>query len=344
MVQDMFDVSITADTAHYICTEYFGYSTYLAKPKEKARAEVKEKDIDDYYDELKTVLNGVNGRFIINIDETGVCEYVDTQPYLVVTPKDFTSHVSIPVDRSEKRCTGVVAIAPDGNNPKPMIIVNRKTYDSEINFEYPSDGYSIEFQSKSFMTKRLFKKYLKEIILPYFAEKRQIFQYDGKAVIIMDNLKAHEIAVYELQEELQRANIAIQWLVPHSSDQCQMLDVGIFCFQKRKYSHFKPDNRYQKQTRQIIKLLESICESTTKRKCFLAFKQCGIFCDTTSTEYTPIVNVGLARSVRHYQQGYIQSLQETSEKQKEAMQNKFEIETIVKSSTRIKLTKDLEVE
>lgn len=194
------------------------------------------------------------------------------------------------------------------------------------------------------MTKRLFKKYLKEIILPYFAEKRKIFHYDGKVVIIMDNLKAHEIAVYELQEELQRANIAIQWLVPHSSDQCQMLDVGIFCFQKRKYSHFKPDNRYQKQTSQIIKLLESICESTTKRKCFLAFKQCGIFCDTTSTEYTPIVNVGLARSVRHYQQGYIQSLQETSEKQKEAMQNKFEIETIVKSSTRIKLTKDLEVE
>ena len=46
MVQDLFDVSITADTAHYICTEYFGYSTYLAKPKEKARAEVKEKDID----------------------------------------------------------------------------------------------------------------------------------------------------------------------------------------------------------------------------------------------------------------------------------------------------------
>lgn len=299
IVEDLFDVCISSDTARYVCKEYFGYTTCLAKSKEDKRLEVSENDIDLYFQGLKTILSGVNGRFILNIDETGVSEYINTQPFIVVTPQNFTSCAYIPVNRSERRCTGVVGIAPDGINPKPMIIVSRKTYDSEIHYEYPSDGYSISFQSKSFMTTRLFKKYLTEIIIPYFSQKRKDFSYEGNAIIIMDNLKAHENAVEELSEELLAAKILVYWIVPHASDQLQMLDVGIFSYQKRKYSHFRPNTKYQRQTRQIIKLLESIAESTTKRKCFSAFKQSGIFCDTTNNYY-PHVILCLARSVIHY--------------------------------------------
>ena len=134
------------------------------------------------------------------------------------------------MSRSERRCTGFVGICPDGINPKPMIIVCRKTYDSEINFEYPADGFSIAYQPKSFMTKRLFKKFLIETIIPFFNQKRRLYNYDGYAVIIMDNLKAHENAVSELSNELAS--------VPHASDQLQMLDVGIFSFPKTKIFTF----------------------------------------------------------------------------------------------------------
>lgn len=48
----------------------------------------------------------------------------------------------------------------------------------------------------------------------------------------MDNLKAHENAVEELSEELLAAKILVYWIVPHASDQLQMLDVGIFSYQK----------------------------------------------------------------------------------------------------------------
>lgn len=116
--------------------------------KEDKRLEVSENDIDLYFQGLKTILSGVNGRFILNIDETGVSEYVNAQPFIVVTPQNFTSCACIPVNRSERNCTGVVGIAPDGINPKPMIIVSRKTYDLEIHYEYPSDGYSISFNQK----------------------------------------------------------------------------------------------------------------------------------------------------------------------------------------------------
>lgn len=125
-----------------------------------------------------------------------------------------------------------------------MIIVSRKTYDSEIHYEYPSDGYSISFQSKSFMTTRLLKKYLTEVIIPYFSQKRKDFSYEGNAIIIMDNFKAYENAVEELSEELLAAKILVYWIVPHVSDQLQMLDAGIFSYQKRKYSHFRPNTKY----------------------------------------------------------------------------------------------------
>ena len=238
IVEELFQVSITSDTARYICKDYFNYTTSLAKAKEDKRLEVSENDIDLYFEQLKTVLIGINGRFILNIDETGVCEYINTQPYVVVTPEKCKSQAFIPVSRSERRCTGFVGICPDGINPKPMIIVCRKTYDSEINFEYPADGFSIDYQPKSFMTKRLFKKFLIETIIPFFNQKCRLCNYDGYAIIIMDNLKAHENAVSELSNELAAAKIVIQWIVPHASDQLQMLDVGIFSFPKTKIFTF----------------------------------------------------------------------------------------------------------
>ena len=55
----------------YICKEYFGYTTCLAKSKEDKILEVNENDIDSYFQGLKNNLNGANEIFL-NIDEIGV--------------------------------------------------------------------------------------------------------------------------------------------------------------------------------------------------------------------------------------------------------------------------------
>ena len=57
--------------------------------------------------------------------------------------------------------------------------------------------------------------------------------------------------------------------------------------------------------------------------------------------YNPQVVLGLARSVRHYNTEYVQSLETKSRFQIEALQTKIEIKDIVSKSTRIKLTNDL---
>lgn len=48
-------------------------------------------------------------------------------------------------------------------------------------------------------------------------------------------------------------------------------------------------------------------------KKLIAFKKLCILRNITSTDYTPMINVGLTRIVRHYQPGYIQSLEKITD-------------------------------
>lgn len=118
-----------------------------------------------------------------------------------------------------------------------MIIVSPKTYDSEINFEYPADWYTIIFQSKSFITARIL--IFKRKCYPIFQKKCHLYSYYENAINIMDILKAFE----EISEESATTKTLIHWIVPDASEKLQMLDVWIFGYQKHKYSHFRPSTK-----------------------------------------------------------------------------------------------------
>lgn len=93
-----------------------------------------ENDIDEYYYSHPS--------FIYNFDEVGYQEYVDSREITVVVPQNFSSEkVFMPYDRNTKRCSAIVSIALDGENPTPSLILPRKTIDSEVYSILPKNSF-----------------------------------------------------------------------------------------------------------------------------------------------------------------------------------------------------------
>lgn len=74
------------------------------------------------------------------------------------------------------------------------------------------------------------------LFLPKLHELREKFKYDGKAVIILDSLKAHHNIVEKIDAE--KENIVFHFLVAYLSDQTQPLDLGLFGIMKKFQQNF----------------------------------------------------------------------------------------------------------
>ena len=63
---------------------------------------------------------------------------------------------------------------------------------------------------------------------------------------------------------------------PHTSDQLQPLDLGIFADQKRWQSNVSVDQELNRQTKQIIKICDSYRMATTPKNVVSAFRKGGL--------------------------------------------------------------------
>lgn len=97
------------------------------------RVDIDQDHIAQYYEELKEMIENVPAKFILNIDEAGCSSWANKHRIKVLIPECYENdRISIPEDRNCKRSTLVGCIAADGNSFKPIIIVHRKTIDSDI--------------------------------------------------------------------------------------------------------------------------------------------------------------------------------------------------------------------
>ena len=186
---------------------------------EKNRIDVSIDDIKKKYSELENYIKNIPGEFIFNVDESGCSEWIDTQAIKVLVPSDFSnSSIKIPKDRNSKRASLVGCISADGEALKPMLIIPRKTIESELAlYGYNSNVVSYAYQEYSFMISKIFEQWANEIFFPYVNEKRKKFNYNGESLIILDGLGAHDSIGFI--EGCERYNNEILTLVPHSSDQ-----------------------------------------------------------------------------------------------------------------------------
>ena len=122
-----------SDTLRHFCRNIKEIKSVDGVPMEKNRIEVNIDDLKQKYNELDNHLKNIPGEFVFNVDESGCSEWIDAQAIKVLVPSDFAnSSIKIPKDRNSKRVSLVGCIAADGEALKPMLIIPRKTIESEL--------------------------------------------------------------------------------------------------------------------------------------------------------------------------------------------------------------------
>lgn len=312
------------------------FDTAIGVPLDRNRLNGSEDDIDIYYDLLEADVTRVNPSFIYNLDEVGFQDFVDSKSVTEIVPENFPSEkVNISCDRNEKRCSAHVSISLDGKNVPPTLILPRLTIDSEVYSVLPKNCFKAFSQINGFLTTAIFLKWWQNVFLPHLQLKRIKYNYNGPALIILDGLKAHHLVLDKVNE--QTNNIIIRFMPPHTSDQVQMLDLGVFGYQKRisKYK-VKPTNEFSNQSKQIIKIVSGIYRSTDPFITASSFRQAGVMLEYLKNGTQQVrVYRGCARGVRHYSPERLSMEQSLMPAQKDAQNTRLSWKNIHEKSFRI---------
>lgn len=205
--------SLSPDTLHIYIIDSELFKIIKGEPIDEKRYFINPNDIDNFYQNLKTLVDGCPASLVFNM-EAGQDEFVDSHSMNVIVPFSCTDATTkVPVRRKCKRSTLVHCICADGTVMKPLLIIPRKTLDSIL----------IKFQEKGYANTSLIKKWLEEIFLPTVLEKwtaeNKRSGYTGPAVLILDGFSAHAKALSQIQ--LNQYHLRLIYLVPHSSHLCQ---------------------------------------------------------------------------------------------------------------------------
>jgi hypothetical protein len=72
-------------------------------------------ETDAWYDIISEKLMGVSRRFVLNVDETGCSEHIDSHEMTIVVPIDYPDRsVPVRVNHRTQRSTLAACIAADG--------------------------------------------------------------------------------------------------------------------------------------------------------------------------------------------------------------------------------------
>ncbi|KAK8835894.1 hypothetical protein M9Y10_040272 [Tritrichomonas musculus] len=83
-------------------------------------------------------------------------------------------------------------------------------------------------------------------------------------------------------EECSKQRIIPFFLSPHSSDQTQPLDVSIFTMHKAKMNRMSVPEVLNKQSAQLIKIIDSFSQAITISKVIASFRGAGIVSSYTT--------------------------------------------------------------
>jgi hypothetical protein len=273
------------------------------KPQETERLNSSDEAIDTYFQYLDQILQDFPAALVINLDETGHQEWADRTEERVIVPVSYTgSYIDIPIDRSGKRSTLLGAIAADGTTLTPMIIVQRETIEAEMyQAGYTPEKVMYAHQPNGFIDTDLFDAWCEQILFPYIEATRERLGYHGKALVLIDGCSAHYGEHFT--EESSWRGVHIVFLPPHTSDQTQPMDLGIFGVQKAEASRIRPRDGLIPQTKAMIKALGGYHKATTASIITSAFRRAGIVVEWNGAHraLTATVCKDGARNIRHWQ-------------------------------------------
>ena len=300
-IADKFMKDVSSDTLLNILQQSSLAKTCKGQPIEVGRNEADLEDIADFYDELSTFFekNLVPDSFCFNVDESGFQPWADRTPELVAIPIDADEkNVVFPVDRTRKRSSLVAAVAADGSYLAPLIIIPRKTIEKEM-FACgyrPDLNHFIVSQESGFITGLIWDFWVENIFVPEVQRRRQLYNYSGEVVLMLDGCSAHSTD-YFLDECLYHG-ITLFQIPPNSSDQVQVLDLGVFGIQKRAVKKVRPSERFSPQSKEIIKICSSWQQIATPTNITAAFCEAGL----TKKQIVGDDRFYMQASIKHAQQ------------------------------------------
>jgi hypothetical protein len=245
-------------------------------PMEEKRLQVTAEDITAYFHRLAEVLDGVPAHFVFNMDEMGHQEWADRQEQVCYVPSAHSeSQVYFPVPRTGKRITLIACIGADGSYLKPLIVIPRKSYDTDLALTGVTDEkIAIYSQAKGYTNRPIFLAWLIDVFLPEVARRRQAMDYEGRAVLMLDNCTAH--IGREVDDACDAKGVIMCPFPPHSSNQVQPLDVSTFGITKRHIARVNRMENVNVQSRHIAQVVCSFMSAASPINIVGTFRHAGI--------------------------------------------------------------------
>ena len=304
-LQERFDIVVNLKSLRGLVARSTNFRTVTGVPMDQSRIYCSEEQIECYFDRVTEVLRlgQIPAAFVVNIDETGFDSYVDARKsYRIVLAEYELNSIPVPATRREKRATLLAGICCDGSALKPMIVLPRDTMERELFLlGYTRDKIHFASSPKGFMNTSLFQDWATQTFFPEMRERRRQHKYEGPILLIMDGFGVHHNNWFA--EACEEENVVCVFLPPHSSDQLQPCDLGIFSNQKRWQSNIQTDGDLNRQTRQVIRIIDSFRMATTYKNVVSSFRKSGIIAtlDEATGRLMASVDKRFATAVCHLQ-------------------------------------------
>ena len=267
-------IDVLPDSLRHWINRKTSFKTTAAPPMEKKRTEVTVAQIFEYFEALQRATDGVPACLVMNLDESGFQRFADARNETVIVPKECQRPVH-GIARDEKRATFLAAIATNDKYLKPLMVLPRVTVEEELlSAGYDEDTVLLAPNPSGFITTAIFEWYCSNVIVPYVYHKREQLDYSGKAVLIMDGCACHKSR--ELEALFDQHGIVVVFLPPHSSDQVQALDLGIFGNHKSAQSRIHPAPGLSRQSQQVIKAVSAFQAIAHPYAVTSAFRKAGL--------------------------------------------------------------------
>ena len=305
-VADEFDEILNINSLRNFLARSNLFKSVDGVPLEDSRLFSRPDQIDEYFRRLDEIIQTaeIPAAFIMNVDESGFNEFVDARHTTRIVPAEYEfDSVPVPITRAEKRATLVAAICADGHAMRPMVVLQRETVESELLLRgYTLDKVHLTRSDKGFVTTKLFLTWGRDTLIPEVRRRRAEFGYDGPALLLLDGFGCHQ--GQEFVSLCEEENIICLMFPPHTSDQLQPCDLGIFGNQKKLQSRISVDTSLNRQTKQVIRIIDSFRCATTPKNVVGAFRKSGIvtFLDEKTLLLKARVDTRYASAVRHLQQ------------------------------------------
>ena len=273
-------------------------------PMEDRRVYCSETEVEEFFDKLEEIVTvaEIPSAFICNLDEAGFDQFADRRRSKRIVPAEYSlKTVPTPISRSEKHATLLAGICADGYCLKPMLVLQRETLDCELlQLGYTNDKVCYGRSDTGYMSTELFLFWAENAFFPEIRDRRAKLDYAGPVLLLLDGFAVHHSEAFERMCEEE--NVILLFYPAHSSDQLQPCDLGLFANQKRWQGNISLPKGMSKQTKQAIKVLDSLRIAATPKNIIGAFHKSGIVnrYDPKTGRLMAWVDRLCATRVRHY--------------------------------------------